>query len=453
MKTPAKARRKTDEASDEKSGPFDTITVKGSSVAIYRTPRISKGKTYDAFTLVWTSSGRRCRKLVADPDKARDVAKSIAGQLSAGTGHAHSLTPAEVADYVAARQAASPLGKTTLATIAADFVAAARLLPSGVTLRDAVAAYRKTHDRAATLQSATVESMVEKLKASREAAGASDRYLQDIRARLDTFAKAFRCQIASVTAPEVAAWLDKLGVGPRTRNNYRAAVVALFRFAKRQGCLPRNEVTEAELVDPAKPRASKVGIYTPAELRVLLNGLPKPMRPALAVAAFAGLRSAELYRLDWCEVDLKGGHITVAADKAKTAQRRLVPILPVLADWLAVVPEKKRKGRLIGREYSFPTSFDRAMRRETEAMNTRRQAAGENPVPRIPNALRHSFASYRLAEVKSADQVALEMGNSPRKLFTNYRELVTPEAAAEWFNIRPASTPANVVPIAKARRA
>jgi hypothetical protein len=27
------------------------------------------------------------------------------------------------------------------------------------------------------------------------------------------------------------------------------------------------------------------------------------------------------------------------------------------------------------------------------------------------------------------------MGNSPRKLFTNYRELVTPEAAQGWFTI------------------
>src|SRR5947208_15111694 len=41
------------------------------------------------------------------------------------------------------------------------------------------------------------------------------------------------------------------------------------------------------------------------------------------------------------------------------------------------------------------------------------------------NALRHSHASYRLAEVKNAAQVSLKMGNSPKMVFRHYRELVT----------------------------
>jgi hypothetical protein len=53
------------------------------------------------------------------------------------------------------------------------------------------------------------------------------------------------------------------------------------------------------------------------------------------------------------------------------------------------------------------------------------------------NALRHSFASYRLAAIQDAAKVALEMGNSPAMLFKHYRELVTPEAAAQWFAISP----------------
>ena len=53
------------------------------------------------------------------------------------------------------------------------------------------------------------------------------------------------------------------------------------------------------------------------------------------------------------------------------------------------------------------------------------------------NALRHSYASYRLAEIQDAAKVALELGNSPEKLFKHYRELVTPDAAKEWFSIVP----------------
>ena len=51
--------------------------------------------------------------------------------------------------------------------------------------------------------------------------------------------------------------------------------------------------------------------------------------------------------------------------------------------------------------------------------------------------LRHSYISYRIAQVKSADQVALEAGNSPSIIFKHYRELRTEEQAQAWFAIMP----------------
>jgi predicted urease superfamily metal-dependent hydrolase len=59
------------------------------------------------------------------------------------------------------------------------------------------------------------------------------------------------------------------------------------------------------------------------------------------------------------------------------------------------------------------------------------------------NALRHSFCSYRLAEIKNAAQVALEAGNSPQMIFKHYRELVTEAEARQWFGIMP-GVPENV---------
>lgn len=62
------------------------------------------------------------------------------------------------------------------------------------------------------------------------------------------------------------------------------------------------------------------------------------------------------------------------------------------------------------------------------------------PAPAVEwkhNALRHSFCSYRLADVKSAAQVALEAGNSPQMIFEHYRELVSESAAKGWFAIMP----------------
>ena len=62
------------------------------------------------------------------------------------------------------------------------------------------------------------------------------------------------------------------------------------------------------------------------------------------------------------------------------------------------------------------------------------------------NALRHSFISYRLAEIQDVNRVALEAGNSPQMIFRHYRELATPEQARTWFTIAPEAA-ANVVPI------
>lgn len=432
-------------------GPLEVVQEKGVSVAIYRTPRKTAGKLYDAFTLVYIANGTRQRKLVATIDKARTTAATIARQLGEGIGHAHTLTPAQVADHVAAMQAAQKLGrKASLAEIVGDFVAASRNLPEGVTLRDAVAEYRKHHDRAAKLASATVEELKDRFIASREASGASDRYKQDIRVRLTAFAKAFRCQISSVTAADITAWLDSIGAKGRTRANYRVAVVTLFRFARRQGNLPRNEVTEAELVEAVKPKPTAIGVYTPDQLRLLLDTMPEGLLPSVVIAALAGVRSQEVLRLNWDDFDLRKKQIIVAAEKAKTASRRMVPILPALADWLRDHPN--RKGPIVT-GFSYPSGWNRAITREVRRFNAEAKKANGPQIPRIQNGLRHSFASYRLAIVKSAPQVALEMGTSVKKLMSNYRDLVTVADARRWFNVKPQAKGKKVIPFREAATA
>ena len=53
------------------------------------------------------------------------------------------------------------------------------------------------------------------------------------------------------------------------------------------------------------------------------------------------------------------------------------------------------------------------------------------------NALRHSYISYRVAEIEDVAKVALEAGNSPQMIFQHYRELVQPKEAKTWFSIEP----------------
>ena len=149
------------------------------------------------------------------------------------------------------------------------------------------------------------------------------------------------------------------------------------------------------------------------------------------------MRSEEILRLDWKDVTKRPGFIEVAGDKAKTATRRLVPITDNLAFWLALSP-----------------SHEGPLWKDTKAMffKTRLQVAGKAKVTWKQNVLRHSFISYRLAELQNINQVALEAGNSPKMIHRHYRELATPEQAKTWFSIVP-ETASNIVPLTANRTA
>lgn len=207
----------------------------------------------------------------------------------------------------------------------------------------------------------------------------------------------------------------------RTRNNYRNAVLQLFRYARGKRYLPRNEPTVVEDVALAGRAEGAIQIYTTQELRLLLSHAPTKLLPFFAIGAFSGLRSQEIMRLDWSDIRFEQGFIEVAAAKAKTASRRLAPLLPALAAWLLPM---RRNDMLCEARQRF---CKRGIVLDDEVF----------PFTWKPNALRHSYASYRLADIKDAARVALEMGNSPAMLFRNYREIVTEQQAAEWFSVLP----------------
>ena len=57
----------------------------------------------------------------------------------------------------------------------------------------------------------------------------------------------------------------------------------------------------------------------------------------------------------------------------------------------------------------------------------------------VRNGLRHSYGSYRAAVLKSAGQVALEMGNSEAIVRRHYLEVQPVEVAEKWFATAPAA--------------
>lgn len=250
--------------------------------------------------------------------------------------------------------------------------------------------------------------------------GCSERHRNDTRQRLEKFEKSFGDrQLLSVTTREIETWLHGLKLSPVSFGNYRRALNSVFAYAIKRGAIESNPC--AGVIVP-KAKKGLPGILTPAQLGALLNAATTEIRAALAIQAFAGLRRAEVERLEWKDVQLKQGHIIIGAGIAKTAGRRVVPVTPALKAWLA--PLAKSEGKIAPSPQVYQDRLDAA----------RRFASLE----RWPaNCLRHSAASYWLASEQDLARVALWLGHAPAVLQAHYRALVSLTEAKKWFALRP----------------
>lgn len=404
-----------------------SVQVGGTCVKVYRRQRCDGAFSYE---LADYSSGARRLRSFADPEKAIAEAIRIARLIASGNSVAARITGRDAASFGRAVELLRECGDP-LELACARYAAAARALGDGGRLEQAVKFFLDRNPD--NLPRKTVAEVVTELVALKEARAKSPRYVRDLRTRLSKFAAAFRVDLATITTAQIQTWLDSQKAAPQTLANHRRVIGTLFNFAEARGYILKgqNPVDGTEAIRTRNGNA--VSIYTPEELARLLGAAKPDFLPMLALSAFAGIRSAELARLDWRDVDIDGGFVTVEARKAKTKARRLVPICDALRQWLA--PYAHKKGPV------WPRG-DIGLRRDRAACT---KAAG---VPWKQNALRHSYISYRLAQVQDAARVALEAGNSPQVIFANYRELVRPDAAVAWFAVMPPTSPPNIVPLA-----
>ena len=406
------------------SKPKFPMTVKRghTTVKIYLTP--TKGCA--SYTVVHYLGEKRQRRTFASLEQAVTEAEITANKLSAGELDVLTLTSQDRLAYVRAVEALKPTG-VPLEIAALQFAEAAKLL-DGASLLDAARFFAKQNP--ARLPRKTIAEVMAELLAAKEADGMSAVYLKDLSGRIGRFAKTFQVPIGMVTTGEIEDFLRSLNLSGRSRNNYRRAIATLFYFAETRGYVAKG-AAQVEAVAMAKQNEGVIDIFTPEEMRRLLEHSEPALIPFFAIGAFAGLRHAEIARLDWAQVRLEDGFIEVKADNAKTASRRLVPIAENLKAWLS--PLRKPQGNVC--PYA---SMSKQLLWVAEAVNAQWQQ--ENPPGNFAwkhNALRHSFISYRVAQTQNVAQVALEAGNSPRMVFSNYRELVRPTDAAKWFSIAP----------------
>ncbi|MDP9291850.1 MAG: hypothetical protein M3O82_05750, partial [Verrucomicrobiota bacterium] len=248
----------------------------GPLVKIYRSTsrkllKSGAEREYETFALVYNVAGERKQRNFADLREAKAEARLVGEKIQHGEQAILELKSTDRASYLHAMDELAPMG-LPLHAVVAEYVAAKKMLNGSGTLLEAAKRYAQVAIRE-KIKRGLVDEITAELLQDRKQDDASVRYLQSLLSHLGRFSESFQTDISSVTAEMIDAWLRKLGVAGRTRNNLRMSIVTLFHFARSKGYLQKGKATEADHVSRAKDRGGEIGIFTAAQLSKLLIGV------------------------------------------------------------------------------------------------------------------------------------------------------------------------------------
>lgn len=400
-----------------KRGPAFIVRQGSAQVVVYKSMR-KTGSIQFCLSYRKHAGAARSRETRSSEKAARSRALEIAVALANGRAEVLELTAADRDSYLAAKT----------------------LLPPGVLLHEAIDQWI-AHREIMGARRAVPDSkkILAELLLDLEDHQRSERHRDGLKRDLARFVAEFP-RLEDAKEENIAAYIREIlgrGAGPRRRDNVRDSIVQLFRFARRRAYLPENHISEAEKIRKIKP-GHDVLTWNVQEAALLLENISPRWLPWLALGLFAGLRTSEILRLDWSAVKFEQNVIAISRSVARKIRiSRLVPILGNLAEWM--LPFWEKAGLI------YPGNFKSNENKKAAEMNRLRLLLN---LPRRDNANRHSFGTYRLAVVKSCDQVALEMGNSPRKVREDYNDPKPESEGVAYFALRPPIEKTNIVQLA-----
>jgi len=223
--------------------------------------------------------------------------------------------------------------------------------------------------------------------------------------------------VDAITAQDVEkllATLKRKGDRDATLNRYRARLNSMMKKAVAWGYRVDNPVDNVECL-----REQKKGdrYIQPHEFRALLDVCDPELRTLVHVAACTGMRQGELLALQWDDVDLDLGFITVRSDVSKTSECRRIPLNKEVQQVLNSMG-RNGKGRV------FP--FDRFPRRRW-AKAVKGMGWDKTEVPRLKgwrfHDLRHTCASWLVMAEVPLTKVAKILGHKELTTTQRYAHL------------------------------
>jgi len=215
------------------------------------------------------------------------------------------------------------------------------LAPHGVTILESARYYEK--HVLAYKDAPLIKEIVERYLRDCEARNLRPRTIGDLRHRLTSFAEDFgNSRLSDITLDELTEWVQDDEWEMRTRINFLTKISQLYGYAIRRKWVDTNLSASIDrpAVDDAKPE-----IFTVEQADQLLTHANEfKLLPYIALGFFAGLRSAEMGRLDSRDINFDDKTIRIGSDVAKKRAQRNVDMQDSLLAWLNPCKEKLKKG-------------------------------------------------------------------------------------------------------------
>ncbi len=252
--------------------------------------------------------------------------------------------------------------------------------------------------------------------------GVSEAHMAKMKRVTDGLLEAFRGPVGAVNPMRAAQWFAKVEGAPTTRAGWHRYASGFFGWCVDMELIERNPLRRV-----SAPKAeSKRSLLLPRELRAILKAeMSDELRAWFLLGAFAGLRSIEVHRMRWEDVDAKTGQIEVRREVSKQSSglpERIVDFTE---------PLKQRKKFFAGRRGQISRPGSLKLYREREALIAELHEQDLLPWAALPeNALRHSFATYHLARGQDAAKTAHQLGHSSVALVL--KTYAVPARKADW---------------------
>lgn len=229
-----------------------------------------------------------------------------------------------------------------------------------------------------------------------------------------------RTPVSVLSRADVAAIvnsMDRAELSPKTIKNVVHMLSAAMNYAVDEGLIARNPCRRVRL-PKAGLNKHEARFLDYAEFAAILAEIPDHYKPLVTFLVGTGLRWSEATALQSKHVDIHNGTVKVrqawkripggvelGPPKSSKSRRTVNAAVPALA---AVAPLLGKPGDWLfttqtGRPVAYPNFYGRVWKPAC-------QRAGYDPVPGL-HALRHTFASWMIAEGATLEQVQDQLGH------------------------------------------